>query len=115
MPRCWYRKGLAGLQVLVIPVCRLEERCISLPYALMGVAPDYPSAAAEIKARCTVAESEQGCRGLRVTGLHENAPYRNFGGRCGNADLRSPGGERLVSQSRVRFTATPSSTNLRDI
>jgi hypothetical protein len=26
LPLRWYRKGLAGLQVLVILVCRLEER-----------------------------------------------------------------------------------------
>ena len=115
MPLHWYWKGLAGLQALVILVCRFEERCVGLPHALMGVAADDPSAAAEIKACCTIAKSEQGRRGLRVAGFHQNAPCRSFGGRCGNADLRSLNRESLVSQSRVCFTAAPISTNLRGV
>ncbi len=115
VPLRWYRKGLDGLQVLVIVVCRLEERCVGLSHAFVGVAPDDTSAAAEIKACCTIAKSEQGRRGLRVAGFHQNAPCRSFGGRCGNADLSSLGGEGLVSQGRVRFTAAPIGTTLRGI
>ena len=58
VPLRWYWKGLAGFQVLVIVVCRLEERCVSLPHAFVGVAPDDTSAAAEIEACCTVEQSE---------------------------------------------------------
>ena len=43
----------------VILVCRFEERCVSLSYALIGVAPDDTSATAEIKACCTIAEGEK--------------------------------------------------------
>jgi hypothetical protein len=111
VPRRWYRKGLSGPQVLVVLVCRFEERCVGLPHALMCVAPDDTSAAAEIKACCTIAEGEQGRRGLRVTGFHQNAPCRSFRRRRGDADLGSLGGESLVSQSRVHLTADPISTN----
>src|SRR5919202_6661738 len=91
-------------------VCRFEERCVSLPYSSMGVASDDTAATAEIKARCAVTESEQGRGGLRVAGFHENAPCRSFGGRCGNAHLRSLGGESLMSQSRVHLAAAHIST-----
>jgi hypothetical protein len=36
-------------------------------------------AAAEIEACRTIAKGQQGCCGLRITSLHQNAPYRSFG------------------------------------
>jgi hypothetical protein len=115
VPLRWYRKGLDGLRVPVIAVCRFEERRVGLPHAFVGVAPDDTPAAAEIEAPRTVAKSEQGRRGPRETGFHEDAPCRGFGRRRGNADPRSLGGEGLVSQGRVRFTGAPIGANLRGI
>src|SRR5215210_2545047 len=112
LPLRWYREGLGGLQVLVILVRRVEELCVGLPHALVGVAADDPSTAAEIEARCPIAQSQQGRRGLGISGLHQNAPHGSFGGWRRNADLCSPGGESLVSQGRVHFAATTISSTL---
>src|SRR5215211_36380 len=83
LPLRWYREGLGGLQVLVILVRRVEELCVGLPHALGGVAADDPSTAAEIEARCPIAQSQQGRRGLGISGLHQNAPHGSFGGGAG--------------------------------
>ncbi|MEJ7815002.1 MAG: hypothetical protein WKF53_07490 [Rubrobacter sp.] len=53
--RC-YRKGVCGLQVLVILVRGLDELRVSLPHVLMLMAADDPSAAAEIEACRAIAE-----------------------------------------------------------
>src|SRR5215212_1343979 len=107
-----YRKGVCSLQVLVILVCGFDELRVSLPHVLMGMAADYTSAAAEIEACCAIAKGQQGRRGLRITGLHQDAPSRGFGGWCGNADLRPLDGEGLVPQSRIRLTAALVRTRL---
>src|SRR5215217_6436970 len=78
-----YRKGVCGLQVLVILVCVFDELRVSLPHVLMAMAADYPSAAAEIEACRTIAKGQHGRRALRITGLHQDAPSRASGGGAG--------------------------------
>lgn len=99
MPCLRHWKGLAKFQVSVKLVCRPDERRASLPNFFMGLTADDSTAAAEIKARCAIAESKQGGCGSRVTSLHQNAPNGSFGRRRGDTDLSSSSGKSLVPQT----------------
>ena len=52
------RKGVRGLQVLVMSVRGLDELRVGLSHVLVGLAANDPSTSAEIQARRTIAEGE---------------------------------------------------------